>query len=66
MTEEDKENIQASEKFQEVLFRTSALVENALEENEGDIFFDYSGADKEDEYVCWFYLFVLIDIFIVI
>ncbi|KAM3188272.1 hypothetical protein ACTXT7_000588 [Hymenolepis weldensis] len=49
LTEEDKENIQASENFQEFLFRTSTLVESALEEDERDIFFDYSGADKEDE-----------------
>ncbi|VDN96202.1 unnamed protein product [Rodentolepis nana] len=49
LSEEDKENIQASENFQEFLFRTSALVECALDEDERDIFFDYSGADKEDE-----------------
>ncbi|VDK21614.1 unnamed protein product, partial [Taenia asiatica] len=49
MTDEDKENIQLSEAFQEFLVRASAMVEDALEEDDRDIFFDYSGADKEEE-----------------
>ncbi|KAL5104998.1 Dynein cytoplasmic 1 intermediate chain 2a [Taenia crassiceps] len=49
MTDEDKENILLSEAFQEFLLRASGMVEGALEEDERDIFFDYSGADKEEE-----------------
>ncbi len=39
-----------SEDFQDFFMRASNLMEDALEEDR-DIFFDYSGADKEDEYV---------------
>ena len=49
LTEEDKENIIASAEFQDFLFRASEIVKDALDEDERDIFFDYSGADKEDE-----------------
>lgn len=49
LTDEDKENILSSEEFQEFFLRASSMVEGALEEDERDIFFDYSGADKEEE-----------------
>ncbi|VDM19786.1 unnamed protein product [Hydatigera taeniaeformis] len=49
MTDEDKENILSSEAFQDFFLRASTIVEGALEEDERDIFFDYSGADKEEE-----------------
>ena len=48
---EDKENILSSEDYLDFFFRASEIVQTALEENERDIFFDYSGADKEDECV---------------
>lgn len=49
MTDEDKKNIQLSEEFQNFFLRASTIVEGALEEDERDIFFDYSGADKEEK-----------------
>lgn len=43
--------------FQDFFERASQLVEDALEDDR-DIFMDYSGADKEDEYVLLAHYFV--------
>ncbi|BHF76258.1 Cytoplasmic dynein 1 intermediate chain 2 [Sparganum proliferum] len=47
LTEEDKEEMFASRKFYDFFMQASRLIERALDEDT-DIFFDYSGANRED------------------
>ncbi|VDN13902.1 unnamed protein product [Dibothriocephalus latus] len=47
LTEDDKEEILASEKFCDFFMQASRLMERALDEDT-DIFMDYSGADRQD------------------
>lgn len=47
LSEQDKQTVMDSDKFQDFFLRTSRIIERALDD-ENDIFFDYSGADRED------------------
>ncbi|VDO06529.1 unnamed protein product [Rodentolepis nana] len=47
-TEEEKQTIMEGESFQNFFFRTARIVQRALDEPH-DIFFDYSGAEREND-----------------
>ncbi|VDD81997.1 unnamed protein product [Mesocestoides corti] len=47
LSEEEKQVAMESEEFQDFFLRTSRIIERALDDT-NDIFFDYSGADRED------------------
>nr|CDS25787.1 Dynein intermediate chain [Hymenolepis microstoma] len=48
LTEEEKQATMECERFQKFFFRTARIVQRALDEPD-DIFFDYSGAEREND-----------------
>lgn len=48
LTEEEKQATMESERFRDFFLRTARIVQRALDEPD-DIFFDYSGAEREND-----------------